>query len=200
MENKVALFDMDNTLFDYEGQIRRNLRSLMAPGETESIDLHDESKPYLKNRMELIKSTPGWWRNLPKHQPGFDVYDMAESIGFDCHVLTKGPDPKITPLAWTEKAQCVVDHFGNKMSLDIVGKNKSARYGRVLVEDYPEYILGWLQHRPRGLVILIDQHYNRNFNHKQVVRYSLPSDMFKVRQALQAAYVRPSGQSWQEHI
>ena len=42
-------------------------------------------------------------------------------------------------------------------------------YGRLLVDDYPEYVLRW---RKRGTVILPDQPWNRDFQHPQVYRYA----------------------------
>ncbi len=40
-----------------------------------------------------------------------------------------------------EKVQCIHDHFGEEMPIDIVGKDKSGVYGRVLVDDYPDYMV-----------------------------------------------------------
>ncbi len=196
MDDLIGLFDMDGTLFDYEGALRRDLKLLMAPGEEEPEDLFDESKPYLKARMKLIKGTPGWWRNLPTFELGWDIYRLSEAMGFLNHILTKGP--KSHPQAWMEKVQCIADHFGSEANIDIMGKDKSARYGRFLCDDYPEYILGWLKYRPRGLVIMPAHDYNKDFTHPNVIRYESVVDLEKVSKVLAAVRRRKSGQHWQE--
>lgn len=109
----VALFDMDGTLFDYDGQLREDLATLMSPNETMPEDIFDESIPWLKARMHLIKSQPGWWRELPKLQLGWDVYHVAVELGFCIDILTKGPRSK--PQAWAEKVECIMRHFGDEV-------------------------------------------------------------------------------------
>src|SRR4051812_15556035 len=109
MEAPIALFDMDGTLFDYEGQLIEDMKKLMAPGETEYEDIFDETEPHLKQRMKLIKSQPGWWRKLPKLDLGWDVLHLAINVGFDCEILTKGPHGNRA--AWAEKAECIDIHF-----------------------------------------------------------------------------------------
>lgn len=194
MKDPIALFDMDGTLFDYDGQLRRDLVPLMGPGEELPDNLWDESKPWLKARMGLIKSVPGWWRDLPKLQAGWDVLEQARAVGFEPHIITKGPGSRSR--AWCEKHQCIVRHFGDGVSVDIVGKDKSATYGRVLVEDYPPYLDGWLKHRPRGLGILIDNPNNRDFQHPNVIRYT-GDNLLAVRTALKAAFDRRPNDHWQ---
>ena len=44
-------------------------------------------------------------------------------------------------------------------------------YGKVLVDDWPEYISRWLKWRPRGLVIMPASQSNAGFTHPQVIRY-----------------------------
>lgn len=193
MSDNICLIDMDGTLFDYEGQLHIDLRKLMSPGEIEPEGLWDDTNGYLKARIDLIKSVPGWWRNLPKLKLGWDIYYLAVELGFDCHILTKGPSSK--PHVWTEKVECVRMHFGDAVSLDIVGKDKSARYGRVLVDDYPPYAAGWLQHRPRGLVIMPASSTNESFVHPNVIHYN-GENLQEVRDALVAVLHRKSGEHW----
>lgn len=191
----VGYFDMDNTLFDYEGQMRRDMEKLLAFCETLPDNLWDESMPYLKARMDLIKSVPGWWRNLPKFQLGWDVYEVAKALGFDINILTKGPKSK--PHAWAEKVECITKHFGCDISIDIVGSTKKRAWGLFLVDDYPEYVKGWLQHRPRGLVVMPAQPYNLQFKHPNLIRYD-GSNIEEVRKALTAVRLRRPGQHWKE--
>lgn len=189
MENgsKVALFDMDGTLADYDGGMRDALLELAAPGEpTPLVSWDDDVTPaWLRARMRLIKSQVGWWRGLAELPIGFEILRAATRIGFDVHVLTKGP--RTTPNAWTEKLQWCQDHLGSQVNLSIT-LDKSLTYGRVLV-DYPPYMDAWLRHRPRGVGIMPAANYNANYRHPQVVRYD-GDNIKEVVDALQKAFDR----------
>jgi 5'-nucleotidase len=196
MTQPLALFDMDNTLFDYEGQLRTDMRKLMSPDETEPEDLFDESKPYLKARMDLIKNVPGWWKDLPKFKPGWDILNLCKGKDFKIHILTKTPNSK--PHAAMEKLQCLSIHCPG-IKADLVGEDKSRTYGTVLVDDYPEYVKGWLQHRPRGLAIMPAHSYNAAFQHPNVIRYD-GTNLHEVAEALDAVKARKSGEHWKQRL
>lgn len=196
-KGRIALIDMDNTLFDYKEKLREDLKKLMSPGEEMPENLWDESAPWIKERMDLIKRVPGWWRNLPKFQLGWDIYGVLKEMGFCCHILTKGPISKSH--AWMEKVQCIQDHFERDVVPNIVGESKDGTYGRVLVDDWPPYVKGWLKHRPRGLAIVPSQDYNKRFLHENVVHYN-GSNLTEIRHVLQAAYDRDSNQHWKEKL
>lgn len=199
---KLCLFDMDGTLFDHDQRVCDDLIRLAAPGEDMKVllaqnDLREllVKYPHLEARFDLIRRQPGWWENLPKYPLGWQIYYKAVAVGFCCHILTKGPVSK--PLAWAEKVRCIHRHFGEDMPIDIVGKDKSGRYGRVLVDDYPDYVLGWLEHRPRGLAIVPAGSVNVGFRHSNVIRYDGGNGK-EVESHLRAAFGRSSGQHWRE--
>lgn len=198
---RIALFDMDGTLFDHNNTLKNDLLKLTGNEEeikliNESKDFHElESIPYMKARINLIRMIPGWWLNLPKWQPGWDIYQIAKEIGFCCKVLTKGPRSK--PLAWMEKVQCIHKHFGDELDIDIVGKAKDGTYGRILVDDYPDYITDWLEFRPRGLVIMPAHNYNEDFKHENVIRYD-GANLNEVKKAMYAVWRRGNKQHWKE--
>ena len=189
---RVGLFDMDGTLFDYDGQLRTDLAALMSPNEEMPDDIFDESLPWIKARMHLIKSQPGWWRNLPRFQLGWDVYEVAINLGFCIDILTKGPRSK--PQAWAEKVECIMNHFGEDVVPNIVGKTKKRYYGAFLCDDYPPYVEDWLEHRPRGLVIMPAHCYNKHVTHPNVIRYD-GSNLQEVRNALTVVMNREDGQA-----
>lgn len=201
---KLALFDMDGTLFDHDARVREDMLSIAAPGEDleeflDPVNLREliESRSYMKARFDLIRSQPGWWENLPRFQPGFQVYYEAVRIGFCCHILTKGPTSQ--PLAWAEKVKCIHHHFGEDMPIDIVGRDKSGRYGRVLVDDYPPYVLGWLEHRPRGLAIVPAGPVNVGFEHPNAIRYD-GGNLDEVKRHMRAAFDRQERRHWREFL
>lgn len=165
----IALFDMDGTLADYGGQLKKDLLSLASPDdpklETDWYD--DESKPWIQNRIKLIKTQVGWWEKLPKLQLGFDILKMAKDIGYDIHILTKGP--RTTHSAWTEKLIWCQKNIGEQTEVTITF-DKSLVYGRVLVDDFPPYMDSWLKRRPRGLGIMPATSYNKDYKHPNVIR------------------------------
>jgi 5'-nucleotidase len=198
MEMPVALFDMDGTLCDYEGQLKKDMELLMSPGE-EYEDIFDESKPWLKARTDLIKSQPGWWSNLPVIDNGIVLFEQIVAGGFDVEILTKGP--RKNRAAWKEKGEWIDRHIGIETPINIVGNDKARYYGHVLVEDYPEFLLGWLKHRPRGLGILMHNERNKGFEHPNVIRYrSYFQDMQQVKLALWAVKHRKPEQHWRDVI
>lgn len=196
--SKLALIDMDGTLFDHNRTLKADLLEVTPRIYHDTIlkclDFHElEGMPWMKNLMDLIRTSPGWWRKLPRFQLGWDVYQLLEDVGFCCKILTKGPKSK--PIAWMEKVQCIQDHFGSDLPIDIVGKDKGGTYGRVLVDDYPSYIEKWVKHRPRGLVIMPAHPYNLDFQHDNVIRYD-GDNIEQVHVALKAAYIRKSSEHW----
>jgi len=200
MEGRVALFDMDGTLFDHNGSLKESLLKVTPEewhdyiGNCDDLHKFEDTGEWAKNLADLIRTSPGWWRNLPRWEPGWQIYEVVKTIGFCCKVLTKGPRSK--PIAWMEKVQCIHDHFGDEMPIDIVGKHKGGTYGRVLVDDFPDYLEKWLKHRPRGLAIMPAHSYNSHFTHENVIRYT--DNLEEVTAALQAAYDREEKQHWKE--
>lgn len=193
MNDYIAWFDMDGSLFDFDGHMRASLLPLCSPEEQQlvsSAGLWDLEKqfPHIKARMELIKATPGWWRSMPPLENGFKAFNMAKAVGFDCRILTKGP--KMNPVAWMEKVECCQQHLGDKIDIAIVS-SKGEVYGRVLYDDYPPYMSAWLQNRPRGLGIMPVTESNKDFAHPNLVKFD-GTNLSQVQHALEAAWGRKS--------
>lgn len=195
MRDKVALFDMDSTLCDFDGAMRRDLLRLASPedirlslvatnGGTNS-SLFDERLPHIEARRDFIKRQPGWWLKLERLQHGFDLLQVCKDIGFNIHVLTKGPY-KTTP-AWGEKAQWCREHLPGVPVT--ISEDKGLVYGRVLVDDWPQYFTRWLEWRPRGLVIVPAHPWNADVVHPNVIRYD-GVNKDQVRKALQESFDR----------
>ena len=163
----IALFDLDGTLADFDGAMTRDLAAIAAPGE-EKIDPWDRTKPWMKERRHLVMRQPGWWKNLLCLRSGSDILDIAINLGFECHVLTKGPSA--SSIAWGEKVEWCHKNLPLQVKITLT-EDKGLVYGKVLVDDWPEYIERWLKWRPRGLVIMPDRPYNKNFEHPNVLRY-----------------------------
>jgi len=182
----VALFDLDGTLCDYDTALLVRMQNLQAPEETpiKEIPRSDNIPSYLSSRMNLIRSNEAWWEGLPQFKLGFDVWGVALVLGFRRVILTQGP--KRSPISWSGKKRWVDKNLGVDTDM-IITRDKSLVYGKVLVDDYPDYIEEWLKWRPRGLVIMPAGPHNRVFTHSQVVRYDgnnlarVSSEMERVR-------------------
>jgi len=148
----VALIDMDGTVADFDRAMQRDLARLASPGEMVPLlgPGGDMDPAWLKARKKLIKTQPGWWRNLPEHGTGMGVYAHLRDAGFTMMVLTKGPHTSTH--AWTEKVEWCRHHIPD--ALITITEDKGLVYGKVLVDDWPNYGIRWLQWRPRGLLIV----------------------------------------------
>ncbi|MCB9525321.1 MAG: hypothetical protein H6702_18375 [Myxococcales bacterium] len=172
----IALIDLDGTLADYDAALRRDLRPLCAPGELATLDgadsLHDLEQvgPHWHARMQVVMRQPGWWRELAPITANFEVVALFRELGFDLHVLTKGPWSKAR--AWMEKVEWCQRHIPDA-EVHITGarEGKGLVYGKVLFDDYPPYVESWLKWRPRGLAILPAHPWNADFQHPNAVRW-----------------------------
>jgi len=167
---KIALFDMDGTLADYDGQLLKDLQKIASPIESpiDGFDIH-KGGGYLESRRHMITSQVGWWLKLKKFQLGFDILELCKSIGYEIVVLTKGPSTKYN--AWSEKVEWCNKYLKEYIKGVTITNDKGLVYGKVLVDDFPDYIISWLNHRPRGLVIMPAHPFNESFEHPNVVRY-----------------------------
>jgi len=165
----IALFDMDGTLTDYDGQLIIDLKKIASPKDPplDTTDIHKEGG-YLEARRHVITSQSGWWLKLKKFKLGFDILELCKEIGFEIVILTKGPSTKFN--AWSEKIEWCNKYLPNIAGVTITN-DKGLVYGKVLVDDFPDYIEAWLKHRPRGLVVMPAHEFNKSFKHPNVVRY-----------------------------
>jgi 5'(3')-deoxyribonucleotidase len=177
--SKIALFDMDETLVDFQGPLRMRLLEMKGPEEEIPENLWAMPDHWYA-RAQAIKKEPGFWRNLPRLQWGWDVLEIAIEVGFDIHILTKGPTTG--SVAWSEKVDWVRENLPDA-KLHITDDKRIA-YGRVFVDDYWPFMELWLRNRPRGLGIV---NYSSE-RHENLT--SIHDGMDTVRQRLQEAYER----------
>lgn len=186
MKKPLALVDLDGTLADFAGAMRRDLAKLKAPEEPELQDWDDNKlPPHIKARWDLIKRQPNWWFNLEYLESGQFLVRTLQEVGYRVHILTRGPRKLAT--AWEQKVEWVLKNVpGAEIT---IAPNKSMVYGKLLVDDWPDYVLPWLEHRPRGIVILPDQPWNRTpeiNNHPQIYRHVYGKNDDQIRLALMA--------------
>ena len=183
---KIALYDMDGTLADYDSTVARELTKMAAPGEPLVYDHSDDETPWMAARRAAITRDPAFWVNLPRFKLGFDLWEVTQKIGFLHMIATKGPRTKST--AWQGKVDWVSREIGEDVPMTIT-TDKGLLYGRVLVDDWPSYMLRWLSKRPRGLGVMPAQPWNVTFKHPQVIRYD-GTNLPEVRERLEAAFAR----------
>lgn len=189
---KIALFDLDGSLADFDGAMRRDLRLMRSPGEPEIADdtnLRDleDRFSYVRARMDFIKSKRGWWRELARIQSGFAIVREAQRIGYHIDILTKASRKQSQ--AWMEKVEwCEQQPELDDADIHLT-MNKGLVYGKLLFDDFPEYMTEWLQHRRRGLGIMPLTSYNTGYSHPNVIKFD-GANVRVVVSAMQAAYDR----------
>ncbi len=186
----IALFDMDGTLCDHDLALFQGLEKLRNPSEQKVYSLHSKQHPdYIKARADLIRQQESWWENLPRFQLGWDVLEIAKKEGFKIMILTQGPKDK--PFSWSGKMKWLSK---NLPGTDVtITRDKGLVYGKILVDDYPEYVERWLKNRPRGLVIMPASEGNKEFKHPNVIRYD-GKNLEEVEKALRAVKERNAGE------
>jgi 5'-nucleotidase len=192
--DNIALFDMDGSLADYEGAMIRDLNKLRSPDEPETTaeNLWDKEKlRHISARMNLIKSQPNWWSLLAPLACGMSVLGWCKANGFDIHILTKGP--KKHSNAWSEKLQWCQEHLGPDVDVHVTS-DKGLVYGKILYDDYPAYMLRWLEHRPRGLGIMPGTPGNKSFSHPNVIRIETAADIAKIIPIINLVRHRKAGE------
>lgn len=182
----LALVDMDGTVVDLDLAMKAGLESIRSPEEP-VFEHGDDLPAWMDARRHLLMTQPGFWRNLPRYEPGFEIVKILEEEGFLLHILTKGPSKKLA--AWTEKVEWCREHI--PQAEVTVTENKSHYYGKLLVDDWAPYFMGWLRHRPRGLVIVPAQPWNVDVEskHPNIIRYT-GDNRKRVREAIRTAKYR----------
>ena len=183
----VALVDLDGTIADFDGEMSRRMALLRSPDEVSYDGIYegDDLPPYIRERRKLVKNRPGFWRTLPRLELGFQIIDTLLEIGFKINILSKGP--RLVPAAWQEKFEWCCEHV--PYASITLTQQKSLTYGRILVDDFPDYFLPWLKVRPRGLVIAVAQPWNEKIVHPNLIRYD-GTNLETVRGLIIDAYAR----------
>ena len=116
----------------------------------------------------------------------FLILKEIQKLKFDIHILTKGPWRSSN--AWTEKVEWCREHVPG-IPLTIT-QEKSLVYGRVLVDDWTPYYESWLKVRPRGLVVVPAQPWNRDVIDARILRFRDSRDLPALRAALKKQFKR----------
>jgi 5'-nucleotidase len=194
---QIILFDMDNTLCDWDGAMRRDLARVIPDEYRDKIEawLGSERKcrpPWVESLMAVIRTQAGWWRELEPLKIGMQLLNLVLHTDWETHVLTKGPATK--PQAWAEKVEWCRANIVRQVPLTICS-DKSMVYGKVLVDDYVPYMEHWLKHRPNGLGLMPAQPYNEGFEHPNVIRVTEDYESMHVAaNAIHAAWSRKDGE------
>jgi 5'(3')-deoxyribonucleotidase len=159
------------------------LDDLRSPGEraeeAESFGNYS-GQDYLRARRNLVKTQPGFWRNLEPLESGFRIVEILRQLDFELHILTKGPQNSTN--AWTEKVEWCKQYIPDASI--VIAQDKGLVYGKVLVDDWPSYVNRWLEWRPRGLIIMPAHKWNVGFEHSNVIRYENSNQEEAIKKAL----------------
>lgn len=184
---QVALVDIDGTLADFRGALDRDVaRVLNGRGEDVKVPA------CVVQEVEwLIRGQPGWYQNLTPLPLGFDIVRMLQDIGFRIMIMTKSS--KESKNAWSEKVAWIAEHLPE---VDVtVTQDKSLVYGRVLVDDYPGHFLKWMDHRPRGIVVMPSQAWNKGTSKRPNLHpVASREELEALRPVLEEAFERKGGE------
>lgn len=190
MSENICLFDMDDTLVDFQGQMRKALVKMSSPHE--SFPSFIDPPEWLRERIDTVMRQFGWWKSLPPLKAGFDIMRLASHLGYDIHILTKGPSKSVH--SWSEKVEWCKQYIPEEINHKItITEDKGLVYGKVLVDDWIPYALSWLKHRPRGLVIMPAHDHNELFEHPNVIRYT-GENIDEIAEALDRVKYRKPGE------
>lgn len=179
-EPPVALVDMDGTICNYYERLEADVRRILG-------DDFEKVSPHTRRAIELVaRQREGWYRELEPLPLGFEIVKILKEIGFRLMILTKG-NPR-TPNAYNEKVEWCVKYIPEAEIT--ITQDKGIVYGKILVDDWVPYVTRWLEHRPRGLVLMPDQKWNRDFTHGQAARISTAKDLEVIRPTLEEIYRR----------
>ncbi len=179
-EGRVALMDLDGTLCDYNGALKRDMAKILG-ATTLPQDVTE--------RIEvLVKSQTGWYRNLKPLPLGLKIYQTLREIGFQIVVCSKGS--RVSKNSWTEKMEWVAEHLDDDVLVNLT-QAKQIVYGRVMVDDYPAHFKPWLEKRPRGIVIVPDQPWNSEIETgDRIIKVHTLEDVEDARLTLEEAFSR----------
>ena len=161
----VAFVDMDDTVVDYLGALRRDYAKIKHPLEPDAEHAF-RGEPWYEERRHLITNQPGWWLNLEPLELGERIYGLLRQHGYQIVMLTKGSEGKEG--CWSEKHQWCRRWLHEDVDVMVV-TNKGYVSGSLLVDDWPGYFEPWLKNNPEGLVICPRHDYNADYRHPQVV-------------------------------
>ncbi len=170
MKNLVALFDMDDTLCDTNGQRERDLRKFLSDESEIVTDYLSPKCPlHVKKLLREVISQPHWWENLPKMKDGFQLYDLMKSEGITIEILTKMPETY--PLALWEKLVWCKKNTPEVDNINLTLKKR--RYpGDILIDDWPSYVTAWLDYNKNGRAILPLREWNKDYQNPRAIHYT----------------------------
>ena len=117
---------------------------------------------------------------------------VIQEIGFRIMILTKSS--KQSKNAWSEKAAWIAEHLPPDVEMTVT-QDKGLYYGRVLVDDYPNHFLRWMDHRPRGIVVMPTQAWNKDTSRRlNLYPVSSREELEKIRPVLEEAFDRKGGE------
>ncbi len=200
LDRRVGLFDMDGTLANYEKAMRTWLDLMKEPSEPD-YEVHAREPSYFYERQRVIRRQPGFWRNLETIDVGFEVLRIAQEVGFrNIHACTRGPGD--CPSAWSEKFEWIQKHKESGLlpsSMKItVTEDKGTVYGRFLCDDHIPFLNRWLEHRKRGLAILllpVPRKIDYRSLHPNIFCFD-GSQLNELRSKLEQAFVRKPGEAF----
>ncbi|MBU2561544.1 MAG: 5'-3'-deoxyribonucleotidase [Nanoarchaeota archaeon] len=176
MDRKIVLFDQDDVLADFQGELLCRWMALHPDKPYVKLDElvmfrpEEQYPPEYRPLVRDIFHAPGFFRDLPPVPGGLDALLEISARGHDVFICT-------APLVdyencVKEKYEWIDHHLGREWTSKIIlTKDKTLVHGDHLIDDNPD-IRGAAT--PSWEHIIYDMPYNRHINHKR--RLSWDSD------------------------
>lgn len=167
MNSRIALFDMDGTLSDYDHAMLKHQRAI-SPDPANVEVIRDTAPSHELKLREYIWKQPGFWEEQKILSSGNQVFNLMLSLGFIPKIVTKAP--YLNDNAWVEKVRWARKYYHNVDILILSGSRRNV-YGKVLVDDNLDNVDEWLDAWEDGKALIPTRTPTYNYKHPRAMHY-----------------------------
>ncbi len=140
IEARTVLIDLDSTLVDFEGPIRRALAERGIAYADPSLDFYADKRyddPEVVALIKSVQNSQGFFRNLEPLHGAVEIWAHLQENGFHPRICSK--PLRSNPWCVEEKLAAVDHYFGPHAADDAyIGRDKESEAGIALIDDRPE--------------------------------------------------------------
>lgn len=129
----------------------------------------EQNPPWLQERERMVRSMPGFYKNLAEIPMGMYLFRNLLQKHFECHIATKCPSHN-SAIAAMEKIQWCEAHLNFDMPKVTICGDKSLLFGDLLFDDWPGYVAPWLERHQDGIALMLEQPWNMGYKHERLIR------------------------------
>lgn len=162
----VAVVDLDDTLADFSGELRRRFSNKHKLSIEESVSLYgiEQHDFDFFTKLWTIYNSPGFFEELPLLEGAKEAIDTLLEQDINIVIATALPkqfNNSINYWAPGEKIKWVAKHFNRLKYRVTITPDKHLLAANIILEDNIINIIKWRDINPTGVGILIDHLWNR---------------------------------------